>query len=127
MEQKMIDSIVPAIHTKMPEYIKTLSDLVSIPSISFDNFDQKYVLESAEAVKQLFLDAGLTNVQFLLPPSGRPSVYGLPAGQNRNGNISRTNQPEGRSIGSESLMLSILCGFMFMAGPLLRDTRSRIL
>jgi acetylornithine deacetylase/succinyl-diaminopimelate desuccinylase-like protein len=33
------------------------------------------VLESAEAVKQLFLDAGLTNVQFLLPPSGRPSVY----------------------------------------------------
>ena len=76
MEQKTIDSIVSAIHTKMPEYIKTLSDLVSIPSISFDNFDQKYVLESAEAVKQLFLDAGLTNVQFLLPPSGRPSVYG---------------------------------------------------
>ena len=64
MEQKTIDSIVSAIHSKMPDYIKTLSDLVRIPSISFDNFDQKYVLESAEAVKKLFLDAGLTNVQF---------------------------------------------------------------
>ena len=60
----------------MPEYIEQLSHLVKIPSISFDNFDQKYVLESAEAVKQMFIDAGLTNVQFLLPPSGRPSVYG---------------------------------------------------
>ena len=72
MEQKIKDLI----HKKMPEYIEQLSHLVKIPSISFDNFDQKYVLESAEAVKQMFIDAGLTNVQFLLPPSGRPSVYG---------------------------------------------------
>ena len=76
MEQKKIDSIVAAIREKMPVYIDTLSDLVRIPSISFDNFDQKHVLESAEKVKELFLQAGLTNVQFLLPPSGRPSVYG---------------------------------------------------
>ncbi len=76
MEQKKIDSIVAAIREKMPAYIDTLSDLVRIPSISFDNFDQKHVLESAEKVKELFLLAGLTNVQFLLPPSGRPSVYG---------------------------------------------------
>ncbi|MBR4558471.1 MAG: M20/M25/M40 family metallo-hydrolase [Fibrobacter sp.] len=76
MEQKTIDSIVAAIREKMPAYIDTLSDLVRIPSISFDNFDQKHVLESAEKVKELFLLAGLTNVQFLLPPSGRPSVYG---------------------------------------------------
>lgn len=76
MEQKKIDSIVAAIREKMPAYIDTLSDLVRIPSISFDNFDQKHVLESAEKVKELFLQAGLTNVQFLLPPSGRPSVYG---------------------------------------------------
>ena len=72
MEQKIKDLI----HKKMPEYIEQLSKLVRIPSISFDNFDQKYVLESAEAVKKMFTDAGLTNVQFLLPPSGRPSVYG---------------------------------------------------
>ena len=76
MEQKKIDSIVAAIREKMPAYIDTLSDLLRIPSISFDNFDQKHVLESAEKVKELFLQAGLTNVQFLLPPSGRPSVYG---------------------------------------------------
>lgn len=76
MEQKTIDSIVAAIREKMPAYIDTLSNLVRIPSISFDNFDQKHVLESAEKVKELFLLAGLTNVQFLLPPSGRPSVYG---------------------------------------------------
>ena len=76
MEQKKIDSIVAAIREKMPAYIDTLGDLVRIPSISFDNFDQKHVLESAEKVKELFLEAGLTNVQFLLPPSGRPSVYG---------------------------------------------------
>lgn len=76
MEQKKIDSIVAAIREKMPAYIDTLSDLVRIPSVSFDNFDQKHVLESAEKVKELFLLAGLTNVQFLLPPSGRPSVYG---------------------------------------------------
>ena len=76
MEQKAFDSVVAAVRAKMPAYIQTLSDLVSIPSISFDNFDQKYVLDSAEKVKELFLQAGLTNVQFLLPPSGRPSVYG---------------------------------------------------
>ena len=76
MDQKIIDSVIADIHKKMPAYIQTLSDLVKIPSISFDNFDQKYVLDSAEKVKELFLQAGLTNVQFLLPPSGRPSVYG---------------------------------------------------
>ena len=76
MEQRTIDSVVAAIHQKMPAYIKTLSDLVSIPSISFDNFDQKFVLDSAEKVKELFMQAGLSNVKFLLPPSGRPSVYG---------------------------------------------------
>lgn len=72
MEQQLKNSI----HEKMPEYIEKLGQLVQIPSISFDNFDQKYVLESAEAVKKMFLMAGLTNVQFLLPPSGRPTVYG---------------------------------------------------
>lgn len=64
------------IHDNMPQYIEQLSKLVSIPSISFDNFDQKFVLESAEAVKKMFLEAGLSNVQFLVPPSGRPTVYG---------------------------------------------------
>lgn len=72
MEQEIKNSI----HEKMASYIDTLCSLVAIPSISFDNFDQKYVLQSAEKVKELFEKAGLTNIQFLLPPSGRPSVYG---------------------------------------------------
>ena len=72
----MENQIKSEIHKKMPEYIKQLGRLVAIPSISFDNFDQKFVLESAKTVQQMFIDAGLSNVKFLIPPSGRPSVYG---------------------------------------------------
>ncbi len=72
----MENKIKKIIHENMPKYIKQLGDLVRIPSISFDNFDQKFVLDSAETVKKMFLEAGLTNVQFLIPPSGRPTVYG---------------------------------------------------
>lgn len=72
----MQEQLKKTIHDKMPEYIEQLRQLVRIPSISFDNFDQKFVLESADAVKKMFIDAGLTNVQFLLPESGRPTVYG---------------------------------------------------
>ena len=59
----------------MPRYLETLMDLVRIPSISFDNFDQKFVTQSAEAVKSLFEKAGCTNIQFLTPKSGRHTVY----------------------------------------------------
>lgn len=63
------------IHKALPDYLETLKSLVRIPSISFDNFDQKYVADSANAVKALFEEAGFTNIQFLMPPSGRASVY----------------------------------------------------
>ena len=72
----MEEAIKIIIEDSMPRYLDKLSQLVRIPSISFDNFDQKNVIASAELVKKMFLDAGLDNVQFLLPPSGRPSVYG---------------------------------------------------
>ncbi|MCF0221694.1 MAG: M20/M25/M40 family metallo-hydrolase [Fibrobacter sp.] len=72
MEKQLKDTI----HENMPRYIEKLGSLVRIPSISFDNFDQSHVLESAQAVKEMFLEAGLSNVQFLTPPSGRPTVYG---------------------------------------------------
>ena len=71
----MQNQIKKSIHENMPRYIDMLSSLVAIPSISFDNFDQKFVLDSANAVKEMFDKAGLTNIQFLMPPSGRPSVY----------------------------------------------------
>ena len=57
-------------HANFDGYIEALKRLVRIPSISFDNFDQKFVQQSAEAVKAMFEEAGLKNVQFLLPPSG---------------------------------------------------------
>lgn len=71
----MDQTIQKKIQESLPRYIQELTTLVKIPSISFDNFDQKHVLESAEAVKALFQKAGFTNIQFLLPPSGRPTVY----------------------------------------------------
>ncbi|MCF0215060.1 MAG: M20/M25/M40 family metallo-hydrolase [Fibrobacteraceae bacterium] len=71
----MKSQLAQKIKAKMPEYLGILGNLVRIPSISFDNFDQKYVLQSAEAVRDLFAKAGYTNIQFLVPPSGRPTVY----------------------------------------------------
>lgn len=71
----MSNDIENRIHESLPKYIEALKQLVRIPSISFDNFDQKFVLDSANAVKKMFAEAGYTNIQFLLPPSGRPSVY----------------------------------------------------
>ena len=63
------------INQSIPHYLDLLKALVSIPSISFDNFDQKYVEDSANAVKSLFAKAGFQNIQFLRPPSGRATVY----------------------------------------------------
>ena len=71
----MEQTIEKEIHGNMPRYLETLMDLVRIPSISFDNFDQKFVTQSAEAVKALFEKAGYTNIQFLTPKSGRHTVY----------------------------------------------------
>lgn len=71
----MPSEIENSIHESLPQYIEALKQLVRIPSISFDNFDQKFVLDSANMVKRMFSEAGYTNIQFLTPPSGRPSVY----------------------------------------------------
>ncbi|MCQ2063749.1 MAG: M20/M25/M40 family metallo-hydrolase [Fibrobacter sp.] len=71
----MQKDIEKSVHESLPKYLETLKELVRIPSISFDNFDQKYVTDSANAVKSLFEKAGFSNIQFLMPPSGRPTVY----------------------------------------------------
>lgn len=72
----MDQQLKKTVHDNMASYIERLSSLVRIPSISFDNFDQKYVQHSAEAVKKMFEEAGLENIQFLTPESGRHTVYG---------------------------------------------------
>ena len=71
----MNETLPTRIHEMFPRYVKTLEDLIRIPSISFDNFDQNEVLRSANAVKELFENHGFENAQFLTPPSGRPSVF----------------------------------------------------
>ena len=71
----MQSTVENRIHENFPQYIEALKQLVRIPSISFDSFDQKFVMDSAESVKAMFAGAGFTNIQFLLPPSGRPTVY----------------------------------------------------
>ncbi len=63
------------IREMFPTYVKALEDLIRIPSISFDHFDQNEVRRSAEAVKKLFESYGFQNTQYLIPPSGRASVY----------------------------------------------------
>lgn len=71
-----MNGTLPArIHEMFPRYVELLKDLVRIPSISFDHFDQNEVLRSAKAVKELFESQGFQNAQFLMPKSGRASVF----------------------------------------------------
>ena len=43
------------IRENFPKYIDALKQLVRIPSISFDSFDQKFVMDSAEVVSLALL------------------------------------------------------------------------
>lgn len=71
-----MNGTLPArIHEMFPRYVELLKDLVRIPSISFDQFDQNEVMRSAKAVKELFESRGFQNAQFLMPKSGRASVF----------------------------------------------------
>lgn len=71
----MKNNIEQAFEKLFPYYLDQLKELVKIPSISFDHFDVQEVLRSAESVKELFEKAGFSKAQFLMPPSGKPSVY----------------------------------------------------
>ena len=71
----MKNNIEQAFEKLFPYYLDQLKELVKIPSISFDHFDVQEVLRSAESVKELFEKAGFSKAQFLMPPSGKPSVF----------------------------------------------------
>lgn len=71
----MNETLPARIHEMFPRYVELLKDLIRIPSISFDNFDQNEVHRSAQAVKAIFENYGFTNAQLLVPKSGRPSVF----------------------------------------------------
>lgn len=72
----MNNKIKTEVKENLNEYIEKLKQIVKIPSISFDNFDQNEVLNSAREIKKLLNELGATNIQLLVPPSGRPTVYG---------------------------------------------------
>lgn len=71
----MNETLSAQVHKKFPHYVEMLKDLIRIPSISFDNFDQNEVVRSAEHVKMILDARGFVNAQFLVPESGRPSVF----------------------------------------------------
>lgn len=60
-------------------FVKDLSELVKIPSVSsknFAKFDEKYITQTAEKVKELMEDAGLKNAEVIGFPNAHPYVYG---------------------------------------------------
>lgn len=56
--------------------IAQLSELVKIPSVSFDGYDPQEVVKSAQLVSQLMVEAGLADVQILELPGTHPYVFG---------------------------------------------------
>ncbi|HAR44587.1 MAG: dipeptidase [Nitrospirae bacterium GWC1_57_7] len=63
-------------NTHVNEHRDDLLSLVRIPSISFPGFDPAPVRASAGSVSKLLKRSGLTDVQFLEPEGGHPSVFG---------------------------------------------------
>lgn len=57
-------------------FLKELSDLVRIPSVSFNGFDPAEVRRSAEAVAILMKKIGLDDVEILEVPGAHPYVFG---------------------------------------------------
>jgi cysteinylglycine-S-conjugate dipeptidase len=57
-------------------YLQILKSLVSIPSVSFPDFDTQEVVRSAEAVADVFKDIGLEHVKLIYAKNNpRPYVY----------------------------------------------------
>jgi len=56
-------------------YIKILKDLIKIPSISFDGFDNNNVKRCANAVFNLFRAHKFDKVRFLGEKTGKPAVF----------------------------------------------------
>lgn len=58
-----------------PSLVEELKELVRIPSVSFDGFDQAQVKRSAQAIASLFARHGLDDIHLWTPPSGREAVF----------------------------------------------------
>lgn len=60
----------------LPAAIEDLKDLVRIPSIAFEGYDQEPVRRSAEAVAELLRGAGMRQVEIESVAGGSPAVIG---------------------------------------------------
>lgn len=67
-----------------PALRKDLENLVRIPSVSADAFDQKFVAQSADAVAELLRGVGIEDVRVVTAGSSRPAI------------IARIPAPEGQ-------------------------------
>lgn len=75
---EVIDQLRAAVDGQREQLINELSALVEIPSIAWDDLDPQPVIDSAEAVADLFRSAGLDDVRIL--SAARPDgVEGRPA------------------------------------------------
>jgi len=57
-------------------FVKNLSELIKIPSVSANGFDKENINKAAEKVRELMIDAGLKNTEVIGFPLAHPYVYG---------------------------------------------------
>ena len=75
----VVDQLRSAVDGQRVQLIKELSALVEIPSVAWDDLDPQPVIDSAEAVAELFRSAGLEDVRVLSAArpdgaQGRPAI-----------------------------------------------------
>jgi acetylornithine deacetylase/succinyl-diaminopimelate desuccinylase-like protein len=74
------DQLAEAVQAGLPTAIADLSNLVRIPSVSWDGFDAAHVLASADAVKTLFDDLRIFDtVEVARASIGETEALGMPA------------------------------------------------
>lgn len=79
-----VEALRARLEPLMPAAIEDLKDLVRIPSIAFDGYDQEPVHRSAEAVAALLREAGMAEVGIESVEGGSPAVIGrTPAAEDR--------------------------------------------
>ena len=75
-----LDALRESVQQGLPAAIADLSDLVRIPSVSWDGFDPAHVVASADAVKALFEGLGVfDSVETARAPIGSTDALGHPA------------------------------------------------
>ena len=74
--QQEVQALRERLDPLLPAAIEDLKDLVRIPSIAFEGYDQEPVRRSAEAVAELLRGAGMQQVDIESVAGGSPAVIG---------------------------------------------------